>query len=94
MKNTDGTMHSSYQHKLKYPLCFTVTYVQLVTEQYKSRTANNCLKSNSVIKVATMEITVVMLRKLAHATTKSIVIIISNDEWDIRWTLVSPQRTS
>jgi len=38
MKNMDGAVHPSYRLKLKYPLRFSVNYVQLATQQYRSRT--------------------------------------------------------
>jgi len=38
MKNTDGAVHTSYCLKVKYPLRFFVSYVQLITKQHESRT--------------------------------------------------------
>jgi len=38
MKNMAEATHPSYHLKLKYPLPFSVSYVQLVIQQYKSRT--------------------------------------------------------
>ena len=38
MKSTDSAMHPSYRLKLKYPFPFSVSYVQLIIKQYKSRT--------------------------------------------------------
>jgi len=33
MKSTDGAMRPSYCLKLKYPLPFSISYVQLITQQ-------------------------------------------------------------
>jgi len=58
MNNTDG---ASYCLKVKYPYCFFVSYVQLVTSSINSATFNSLhsqellVKSTSVIKVATMK---------------------------------------
>jgi len=38
MKKYDGATYPGYRLKLKYPLHFSVSYVQLVTQQYESRT--------------------------------------------------------
>ena len=38
-KTHNGAMRPSYCLKLKYPLPFSVSYVQLITQQYESRTA-------------------------------------------------------
>ena len=45
----NGTAHPSYRLKLKYPLLFFVSYFQLVSQQYESRTVWK------VHKVATMK---------------------------------------
>jgi len=37
MKSVDSAAHPSYRLKLKYPICFSVSYVQLVTQQFESR---------------------------------------------------------
>ena len=49
----DGAAHPSYCLKVKYPLCFSLNYVQLVMQQYKSRPVGKAFYS--VIKVATMK---------------------------------------
>jgi len=36
MENTDGTVCLSYCLKLNNPLPFSVSYAQLITQQYKS----------------------------------------------------------
>jgi len=33
----DGATHPGYRPKLKYPLPFSVSYFQLVTQQYESK---------------------------------------------------------
>ena len=33
MKSTDGAVHPSYRLKLKYPSPFSISYVQLITQQ-------------------------------------------------------------
>jgi len=38
MKSADSAVRSSYRLKLKYPFRFSVSYVQLVTQQFESRT--------------------------------------------------------
>jgi len=44
-------MHPCYRLKLKYPLPFSISYVQLVTAVLIKK----CSKSTSVIKVVTMK---------------------------------------
>jgi len=48
----DGAAHPSYRLKLKYPLPFSVSYVQLVTQQYESKPFEKHL---CIIKVATIK---------------------------------------
>jgi len=70
-ENYDGAVRPGYRLKLKYPLPFSVSYVRLVT--YAAVRIKKCLKSTSVIKVATMKNTddfLVTKRKRKCATTK------------------------
>ena len=38
MKRADSAARPSYRLKLKYPFCFSVSYVQLITWHFESRT--------------------------------------------------------
>ena len=68
---------------MKYPLCFTVGYVQLVTQQYKLRT---CLKSAFAIKIATMKNMddFHFEGKPSRAHIKLTPFPVSKDEWDTK----------
>ena len=66
---------------MKYPLHFVVSYVQLVTQHYESRTVQK-----APLKVATMKNTDDFCYKgnPSHATTKSALFAVSKDEWDTK----------
>ena len=38
MKSVDSAAHPSYRLKPKYPFCFSVSYVQLITQQFELTT--------------------------------------------------------
>ena len=80
MKNMGGAVHPSYCLKLKYPLPFSVSYIQLVTQQYKSRTV---LKSTSINKIATMK-SMDAQRKPSCVSTKLTLFTVSKDEWNTK----------
>jgi len=77
-------MHPSYRLKLKYSFPFSVTH-------YTAVRINNCLKSTSVVKVATMKNTDNLLRtvsvaqrKPSHATTTLTLFTVSKNEWNTK----------
>jgi len=57
---TDGAAYPSYHLKLKYPLC------QLCSHCYTAARIKNCLKSTSVIKIATIKYMDDLLCKGSH----------------------------
>ena len=73
----------NYSLKMKYPLCFVVSYVQPVTQQYESRAAR---KAPLQIKIATMKNMddFHFKGKASLATTKSTTFAVSKDEWDTK----------
>jgi len=83
MKNMDGAVLPSYHLKLKYPLPFFVSYVQLVTQKYKSRTVWKVPLSISVTQ-----------RKPSCATTKSTLFTVSKDEWNTKEDTGKPMKNA
>ena len=59
---------------------------QLCSTRYIAERINNCSKSTSAIKVATMKNTdnFCYERKPSHATTKLTLFTVSKDEWDTK----------
>jgi len=57
---------------------------RLCSIRYTAVQIKNCLKSTSVIKVATMKNMDVMQRKPSRATTKSMLFTASKDEWNTK----------
>jgi len=68
-----------YCLKVKYPLCFFISYVQLIQIKIYS-------KSTSVIKVDSMKNMVISItnRKPSRATIKSTLFTVNKDEWDTK----------
>ena len=82
MRKYDGAMCPSYRMKLKYPLPFSASYFQLITQQYES----NCLKTTSIIKVAIYyeKYCTVAQRKPSHAIIKLMPFTVRKDEWNTK----------
>ena len=73
----------NYHLKSEVSLRFVVSYVQPITQQYKSRTVRKALLQS---KTATMKNTddFHYKGKPSHATAKSTLFAVSKDEWDTK----------
>ena len=82
----NGASHSCYiNYRLKSEVSITL-HCRLCSTRYTAAQINNCSKSTSAVKVATMKNTddFHYEGKPSHATTKSTLFAVSKDEWDTK----------
>ena len=86
-KERNGATQPSYiNYCLKSEVSITLR-CGLCSIHYTAVRIKNCLKSTSVIKIATMKIRTISVMKGSHhvlCTTKSTLFVVSKDEWNTK----------